>query len=110
MARQRNRSPNERKREFFRRTDKIEAIKLSDREFKVMIKRILSNNRVMITSKKDIETIKKDKSEIKNAISEINNTVEGINSSLDEAEDQISVLEDKVEKCNQAEQQKEKRI
>ena len=60
--------------------------------------------------KKDIETIKKDQSEIKNAMSGINNTLEGINSRLDEAEDQVSILEDKVEKNNQAELQKEKRI
>ena len=55
--------------------DKMEVSNLSDREFRVMIIRILNN------MKKDIETIKKDQSEI----SEIN-TLEGINSRLDEAE------------------------
>ena len=59
----------------------IRTSNLSDREFKVMIMRILSS-----IKKKDIETIKKDQSEIKNAISEINYTLEGINSRLDEPE------------------------
>ena len=43
-------------------------------------------------------------------ISEINNTLEGINNRLDEAEDRISFLGGKVEKNNQAEKQKEKRM
>ena len=74
----------------------MEASNLSNREFRVMIIRIL---KIM---KKDSETIKKDQSEIKNAISEINNTLEGINSRLDEAEYQISDLEDKAEENNQS--------
>ena len=60
--------------------------------------------------KKDIEAMKKDQSQIKNAISEINNTLEGIISKLDEAEDWNSNLEDKVEKNNQSEQQKKKKL
>ena len=72
--------------------DEMEASNLLDKEFSVMITRILK------FMKKDIGTIKKDQSEIKNAISEINNTLERINSRLDETEDQISDLEDKVEK------------
>ena len=42
----------------------MEAINLSDREFRAMIIRILNSMR------KDVETVKKDKSEIKNAIFE----------------------------------------
>ena len=61
--------------------DKMEASNLLDKEFSVMITRILK------CMKKDIGTIKKDQSEIKNAISEINNTLERINSRLHEAED-----------------------
>ena len=87
--------------------DKMEASNLSDREFRVMIIRILSSTH---THTKDIETIKKDQSEIKNAISEINNTLERINSRLDETEDQISDLEDKAKENTQAEQQKETRF
>ena len=77
----------------------MEANNLSDREFRVIIIRILNN------VKKDTETVKKDQSEIKNAISEINGTLEGINSKLDEAEDWIS----DPHKDTQAEQQKEKK-
>ena len=77
--------------------DEMEASNLSDREFRVMIIRILNN------MKKDIETIKKDQSEI----SEIN-TLEGINSRLDEAEDQVSFLEDKVEKTLKQRRKKKK--
>ena len=61
--------------------DEMEASNLSDREFRVIIIRILNN------VKKDTETVKKDQSEIKNAISEINNRLEGINSRLGETED-----------------------
>ena len=46
--------------------DEMKASNLSDREFRVMIIRILNS------MKKDMETTKKDQSEIKNAISEIN--------------------------------------
>ena len=56
----------------------MEASNLSDREFRVMITRILN------IIKEDIETIKKDQSEIKNAVSEISNTLEGINSKFKE--------------------------
>ena len=82
----------------------METSNLSDKEFKVMITRILNS------IKKEMENIKKDQSEIKNAISEINNTLERIKSRLNETEDWISVLEDKVEKNTEAKQQKEKRI
>ena len=55
--------------------DERESSNLSDREFRVMIMRILNN------MKKDIETRKK--SEIENETPEIKNTLEGIKSSLD---------------------------
>ena len=56
--------------------DEIEARNVSDREFRLMIIKILNS------MKKGIETIKKGQSEIKNAVSERNNTLEGINLSL----------------------------
>ena len=59
----------------------MEASNLSDREFRIMVVRILNS------MKKDIETITKDQSEIKSVISEINNTLEVINTRLGEAED-----------------------
>ena len=83
--------------------DKMEASNLSDREFRVMIIRILNS------MKKDIETIKKDQSEIKNAVSEINYTLEGINRRLNEAEDQISVLKDTIEKKTPRQSTKKKK-
>ena len=61
--------------------DEMEASNLSNREFRVMIIKILNS------MKKDINIIKKVQSEIKNAISEINNTLEGIKSRLYEPED-----------------------
>ena len=77
MGRQRIR-PQMKKQEYCpEELDEMEASNLSDREFRVIIIRILSN------MKKDMETIKKDQSEIKNVVSEINNTLEGINSRLD---------------------------
>ena len=72
-----------------------------EREFRILVIRILNS------MKKDIETIK-DQSEIKTAISEINNILEGINSRLDEVDDRIRDLEDKGEKNTQAEQKKRK--
>ena len=56
--------------------DEMEASNLSDREFRIIIIRILNS------MKKDIETIKKDLSEIKNVILEKNNMLEGVNLSL----------------------------
>ena len=47
----------------------MEVCNLSDREFRVMIIRLLNS------MKKDIGTIKNDQLQIKNAISEINNTL-----------------------------------
>ena len=58
--------------------DEMEASNLSDRDFIVIIIRILK------CMKKDIETIKQDQSELKNAVSEISNTLEGINSKFKE--------------------------
>ena len=84
--------------------NEMEASNLSDREFRIMIIRILHS------MKKDMETIKKDWSEIKNATFEINNTLEEINSRLDDAEDWTNDLEDKVEKNSHTENQKEKII
>ena len=81
MGRQRNRYHVKEQDKYPEKLYEMEASNLSDREFRVMIIRILN------TMKKDIETIKKDQSKIKNTISEINNTLEGKKSKLDEAED-----------------------
>ena len=99
-GRKKKQTPNERTQNSPEEPYEMEASNLSDREFRVMIIRILNG------VKKDTETIRKDQSEIKNAISEKNNPPKGINSRSDGAEDRISVLEDKVEKTNQAEQKR----
>ena len=70
--------------------DEMEARNWSDRDFRVIIIRILKS------IKEDIETIKKNMSEM--YISEIHNTLGGINSRLEEAKDRISDLEDKGNK------------
>ena len=69
MGRQRNRSQmKEQNNSPEEELEEMEARNLSDREFRVMIIRILNG------MKKGIETIKKNQTEIKNAIFEINNT------------------------------------
>ena len=51
----------------------METSNLSDREFRVIIIRILKR------MKKVIENVKKDQSEIKNTVSVVSNTLDGIN-------------------------------
>ena len=89
MGRQRNR-PQMKDKESFPELDEIELSNLSDREFRVMIIRILNS------MKKDRNH--KNGSEMKNTIPKINNTLEVINGRLNEAENQMNVLENKVEK------------
>ena len=67
MGRQRNRHQMKEQENPPEELNEMEASNISDREFRVMIIRILSSK------KKYIATIKKDQSEMKNAISEINN-------------------------------------
>ena len=83
---------------IFPELDEMEASNSSDREFRVMIIRILNS------MKKDMETIRKDQSDITNVMSKINITLEGINSRLNEVEDRINILADKVEKNTHAQQ------
>ena len=79
----------------------IDAKKLPDMEFKVMVIRMLKElNENYISLKKDIETMNKNHLEIKNTIFDMKNTLEGIKCRLDEPEDQISNLENKVKKTN----------
>ena len=82
--------------------NEIEASKLSDTEFKIMVIRMLNelseNYKELQMSYKDlianytsmskgIETINNSQEEMKNTISEMKNTVERIKIRLDEAED-----------------------
>ena len=65
MGRRRNRLQMKGKNSPGEELDELETINLSDREFRVMITRILKS------MKKDIETTRKGQSERKNAVCEI---------------------------------------
>lgn len=77
----------------------MEARNLSDREFKVLVIRMLKELRENNNSmKKNLETMKNNQAEMKNAISEIQNSLEGVVNRLNEAEDRICKLGAKIEK------------
>ena len=75
--------------------NEMEASKLSDIEFKIMVIRmpkVLTDNYNELSEnyncmKKEIETRNKNQEGMKNRISEIKNTLQGITSRLDDAED-----------------------
>ena len=71
---------------------------MPDREFKVMVIKILTGleKRVEDISETLNNEIKKNQSEMKNTINEIKNTLDGINNRVDEAEESISDLKGKV--------------
>ena len=90
---------NKRKpKEKLNKLDEMEATKIPDAEFKIIVIRMLKDlrggmddlsenlNKEIVSIKNDIDTIKKNQSEIKTTISEIKNTLEGINSRSYEAE------------------------
>ena len=90
----------------------VEISNLLDKEFKLMIIKILNKFRVRMDEHsenfdKELENINKDQTELRNIRTEIKNTLEGINSRLDDTEEQISELEDRVVEIIQAEQKKE---
>ena len=119
MGRKRNNPQSERKEESPERLlNKIEATKLSDIKFKIMVIRMLkelSENFKELqgsikeltmnynSMKKDIENINKTQEEMKNIISKMKNTVKGIKNRLDKAEDQNRELDEKVQKNSQTE-------
>ena len=99
---QTKKQPQKERRDPQRVLNEIEASKLSDIEFKIMVIRMLKNLSgnyrglhgsyteltVNYTSmKKYIETINKMQQEMKNTILELKHTLEGIKTRLDEAED-----------------------
>ena len=70
----------------------LEIRNLHDKEFKVMVIKILTELRGRMDEhsekfNKGIENIKKNQTKLKNTITEIKNTLEGINSRLDDAEE-----------------------
>ena len=73
--------------------------KLSEREFRIMIVKMIKN--LENKMEKMQESINKDLEELKNkhtnnTITEIKNTLLGVNSRISEAEERISELEDKM--------------
>ena len=88
---------------------------LPDREFRVMIVKMIQNlgNRmvkIQETFIKDLEKLKSKQTMMNNTINEIKNSLEGINSRISEAEELISDLEDKRVEITTAEQNKGERM
>ena len=109
-----------------KQTKKEEIGRLPEKEFRIMIVKMIQNlenkielqiNRLETRTEKmqemfnkDLEEIKMSPSIVNNAIIEIKNTLEGTNSRLTEAEDRISEAEDRIMEVSEAERKKEKRI
>ena len=107
-------------------TKEEEIGNLPDKEFQIMIVKLIQNLEIKMESQinsletriekmrvmfnKDQEEIKKSQYIINNAINEIKNTLETTNSRITEAEDRISELEDRMVEINELERIKEKRI
>ena len=88
--------------------------KLPEKEFRVMILKIIKNlenkmEKMQESINKDLEELKNKHTQTNNTITEIKNTLEGINSRICEAE-QVSELEDKVVEITFDEQNKVKRM
>ena len=123
MKRQRNtqqikeqhkRPPNQTKEE--------EKGNLPDKEFRIMIVKLIQNLEIKMESQinsletkiekmqerfnKDLEEIKESQHIMNNAINEIKNTLEATNSRITEAEDRISELEDRMVEINESERKK----
>lgn len=86
-----------------RKLNKMEINNLPDKEFKVMIIRMLTELKRSMDErrenfKKNILKFFKNQSELKNAITSMNNTSEGIHSRIADAEKQVSDMEDRVVK------------
>ena len=107
-------------------TKEEEIGNLSEKEFRIMIMKMIQNlenimglqinnletkiEKMQEMFSKDLEEIKKTQLKINNAINEIKNTLEGTMSRITETEDRISEVEDKMVEINEGESKKEKRI
>ena len=105
-------------------TKEEEIGNLPEKEFKIMIVKMIQNLEIKMESQtnsletriekmqerfnKDLEEIKKSKYIMNNAINEIRNTPEATNSRITEAEDRISEIEDRLVEINESERKKEK--
>ena len=107
-------------------TKEEEIGNLSEKEFQIMIMKMIQNleskmelqinsletkmEKMQEMFNKDLEEIKKSQLKMNNAINEIKITLEGTMSRITETEDRISEVEDKMVEINEAERKKEKRI
>ena len=114
MKRQRNYSqPKQQEKTPENLNDETEISNLPDKEFKVLVLRMLTELGKRIdehsdNSNKGLEHILKKQSELKNTIIEMKNTVQGMNSRLSDREEHISDLEDRIMEVIQSDHQKEK--
>ena len=107
-------------------TKEEEIGNLSDKEFQIMIVKMIQNlesklelqrnsletriEKMQERFNKDLEEIKKSQYIMNNAINDIKSTLEGPNSRITEAEDRISEVEDRMVEINEIERKKEKRV
>ena len=94
---------------------KKEIGKLSEKEFRIMIVKMIKNlenkmEKMQKSINKDLEELKNKHTETNNIITEIKNTLEGINSRISEAEERISELEEKMVEITSEEKNKVKRL
>ena len=98
-------------------TQEEEIGNLPDKEFRIMIVKMIQNLEIKMQSQinsletrtekmqerfnKDLEEIKKSQYIMNNAINEIKNTLEGTNSRIMEEEDRISEVENRMVKINE---------
>ena len=106
-------------------TKEEEIRNLPDKEFLIMIVKMIQNIEIKMESQinsletrnkkmqerfnKDLEEIKKSQYIMNNAINEIKNILEATNSRITEAEDRISEVEDRKVEINESERKKEKK-
>ena len=102
-------------------TKEEEIENLPDKEFQIMIVKMIQNleNKMELHSletriekmqemfNKDLEEIKKSQYIMNNAINEIKNNLEGTNSRITEAEDRIHEVEDRMVEINETQRKKE---
>ena len=105
-------------------TKEEEIGNLPEKEFRILIVKMIQNLEVNMKSQrnslktkiekmqerfnKDLEEIKKSQYTMNNAINEIRNTLEATNSRITEAEDRISELEDRMVEINESERKQRK--
>ena len=89
--------------------------KLSEKEFRIMIAKMIKNlenkmEKMQESINKDLEELKNKHTKTNNTITEIKNTLEGINSRISETEERISELDDKMVEITPEDQNKVKRM